>query len=277
MRKYPVIKDSIDERDILYSNRHNIMAEILPKKVDLRINSSPIVDQGHLGSCTANAIVSGLREYILLNDERKDLTRLSRLYLYWWERKLERTVDEDSGASLRDGMKILEKKGVCTEDTRPYIIERFKETPTEAEEKEALNYTISGYQRLLSIKDIKHALSHSHPVVFSMDIYESFEKAIDDSGIVPLPQAGEEKLGGHAMCLMGYDDTFNGGSFIVRNSWGQDWGDKGYCYMPYEMCEYWYDAWTVMQGKKYILDYWPAFICLLIVKFIQKVNSLFYF
>ena len=274
MRKYTVLKDKVDERDILYSNRHNIIAELFPKKVDLRVNSSPVVDQGQLGSCTANAIVSGLREYILLNDERKNLIRLSRLYLYWWERKLERTVEEDSGASLRDGMKVLHKKGVCTEETRPYIIDRFKEVPTEIEEKEALNYTISGYQRLSSIKEIKHALRHAHPVVFSMDIYESFQNDVGDNGIIQLPKLGEERLGGHAMCLMGYDDTLNGGSFIVRNSWGQEWGHNGYCYMPYKMHIYWYDAWTVMQGRNYFLDYWPKFICLLIIKLIEKVKAL---
>jgi len=275
MRKYPLLKDAIDERDILYSNRHNIMAEFLPAKVDLRPNSSPVVNQGQLGSCTANAIVSGLREFILINDERKNLTRLSRLYLYWWERKLERTVDEDSGATLRDGMKVLNKKGVCTEKTRPYIVENFREIPTEAEEEEALNYTIDGYQRLSSIQEIKHALSHSHPVVFGMDIHESFENGVGYDGIVPLPNLLEEKLGGHAMCLMGYDDNLNGGSFIVRNSWGEEWGDKGYCYMPYKMYYYWYDAWTAMQGKNYLLDYFPKSLCSLIIELIRKAISFY--
>jgi len=271
MRKYPVIKDMADERDILYSNRHNIMAALLSKKVDLRAKSSPVVDQGQLGACTANAIVSGLREYILLNDEGKNLIRLSRLYLYWWERKLERAVDEDSGAFLRDGMKVLHKKGVCTEEIRPYKIENFRETPTEGEDKEALQYTINGYQRLLLIHQIKHALSHGHPVVFSLEIYESFERDVREDGIVPLPKEGEEKLGGHAMCLMGYDDNLNGGSFIVKNSWGQEWGDKGYCYMPYKMCQYWYDAWTAIQGRKFILDYFPGFLCSLIEKIIERL------
>lgn len=83
MRKYTVVKDLLDLRDIIYSNRHIVDVQVLPKSIDLRNKCSPVVDQGQLGSCTANAIVSGLREYVLINNERASLVRLSRLYLYW--------------------------------------------------------------------------------------------------------------------------------------------------------------------------------------------------
>jgi hypothetical protein len=68
-----------------------------------------------LGSCTENAIASGLREYLLLKDGQT-LTRLIRLFLYWHERRqLEGTVNDDSGAYIRDGMKVLNKIWVCPE------------------------------------------------------------------------------------------------------------------------------------------------------------------
>lgn len=249
MRNYTVKKDIKDLRDILYSIIHKVQITALPQSIDLRSKCSPIVDQGALGSCTANAIASGLREFILINDERAPLTRLSRLYLYWWERSLENTTSEDSGAALRDGMKVINKQGICTEITRPYNIAKFTDIPTEVENKEALKYTIPGYQRLSSIYDIKHALYNNHIVVFSIKIYESFETLVNNNGIVPLPSINEKLLGGHAMCIVGYDDNLNGGSFIIRNSWGTDWGDKGYCYICYSMYKYFMDAWTVKFTK----------------------------
>ena len=249
MKMYTIVKDILDLRDILYSNRHIVDSQVLPKNIDLRNKCSPIVDQGQLGSCTANAIVSGLREYVIINNERSPLVRMSRLYLYWWERYSEGTVNEDSGASLRDGMKILQQKGVCTEATRPYDINKFTVVPTNLENNEAKKYTIPGYQRLNSISDIKHALCNDHLVAFSIVIYESFENSIGSNGIVPIPQANEQELGGHAMCIVGYNDTLLGGSFIVRNSWGTNWGANGYCYIPYTMYKYIMDAWTVKLGN----------------------------
>lgn len=98
MRKYTVKKDVRDLRDLHFRSSKYSYPKELPKMIDLRHQMSPIVDQGHLGSCTANAITSGLREYLELQSGHP-LTRLSRLFLYWHERELEGTVNEDSGAS----------------------------------------------------------------------------------------------------------------------------------------------------------------------------------
>jgi C1A family cysteine protease len=254
-RKYNIVKDSPDFRDIAYGDTHRIRG-LYPDKVDLRPKCSPIVNQGDLGSCTANAIVSGLREYYLINDEKKPLVRLSRLFLYWWERNMEGTVNEDSGASLRDGMKAICRYGTCTEERDPYIEAAFTEQPSQAEMQEALQYRLPGYQRLVGLNQIKDVLVRNHPVAMSMELFQSFESdQAEKTGIIPVPQQGEQSLGGHAMTIVGYDDNMNGGSFIIRNSWGEEWGDKGYCYIPYTMMNYFYDAWTVKTDKKDLGDY----------------------
>jgi len=248
MRKYKLVKDKIDSRDLEYRQRHVVDVELLPGKIDLKEKCSPIVDQGQLGSCTANAIVSGLREFMLINnDSRKPFERLSRLFLYWWERYLEGSINSDSGASLRDGMKVLKQKGVCLEVSWPYDITTFETSPTQNEIIEANDYTIPGYQRIRSINEVKHALLLNHLLVFGMTVYQSFE-SVGNDGIVPIPKAEEKQLGGHALCIVGYDDDINNGSFIVRNSWGETWGDSGYCYMPYSMFESIFDIWTVKLG-----------------------------
>lgn len=91
----------------------------------MRTMMSPIVDQLTLGSCTANAIASGLREFLELNYDHGSLITLSRLWLYWQERNTEGTVNEDSGASIRDGMTVLQKLGCAPETDFPYNITKF--------------------------------------------------------------------------------------------------------------------------------------------------------
>jgi len=71
------------------------------------------------------------------------------------------------------------------------------------------------------------------PVVFGISVYESFEsEKVAKTGIVPLPENTERMLGGHAIVLVGYDNEKK--LFIFRNSWGEQWGDKGYGYLPFE-------------------------------------------
>lgn len=241
MRKYLLKPDRFDHRDMHYAAE--LYSHVIPTKVDLRDKMSPVVDQGQLGSCTANAIASGLREFLLLKSGQP-LTRLSRLFLYWQERSMEGTVEEDSGAYIRDGMKALTKIGICPESDYPYDISRFTETPDDQDYQNAAQYKISGYHRVLTLHSLKSALAKGSPVVFGMILFESFEsQEVARTGIVPMPHRGEQQLGGHAMCFVGYDDEKQ--HLIVRNSWGEGWGDKGYCYIPYDMVTY-----------RYVTDMW---------------------
>lgn len=209
----------------------------LPKEVDLRVKMPPVVDQGELGSCTANAIVSGLRDYLLKNS-KADYLSLSRLFLYWHERQLDGTVNEDSGATLRDGMKVLNKIGVCPEKDYPYDVNKFTQQPSQQAELDAGTYKIQQYQRVLALPVLKAVLAEGIPVVIGIKVYESFESPdVARTGMIPVPNKSRERfLGGHAMCAVGYKDNTN--LVVVRNSWGDKWGDKGYCYMPYRLFNY---------------------------------------
>ncbi|KRF39217.1 hypothetical protein ASG93_23390 [Paenibacillus sp. Soil787] len=221
----------------------------LPKKVDLRSDMSPIVDQGALGSCTANAIASGLREYLLVSSKEK-WTALSRLFLYWHERELEGHVDEDSGAYIRDGMKVLQKIGVCPEEDYPYHITDFRDTPDPKAERDAANYKISDYHRITDLYALKAALAEQSPVVIGMMLYESFQSPeAAQTGKISVPKKKRERvLGGHALLAVGYVDRGQSGYVIVRNSWGEDWGDHGYCYIPYKM----------FQDPDSVMDMWTG-------------------
>jgi C1A family cysteine protease len=240
-RIYNHIPDKEDVRDLLFAP----MAKKLPASVDLRDKMPPIYDQGQLGSCTGNGIV-GLREYYMIA-LGQPVTHLSRLYLYYKEREIEGTIDQDAGAMIRDGMKVLNKIGCAPETDFPYEINTFTHKPNVQAEADAAAYKISGYSRVTpNISAFRSALAHNQPVVFGFTVYESFESQhAADTGIISMPDTSKEKvLGGHCVLAVGYDDVKQ--HVIVRNSWGENWGDKGYCYMPYAYFQYPLisDAWT---------------------------------
>jgi C1A family cysteine protease len=244
LRKYLLKKDSTDLRDHVFRSSLYKVPEKLPTHVDLRAKCSPVVDQGELGSCTANAIVSGLREYLL--KDKAAWVALSRLFLYWEERNIEGTVNEDCGAAIRDGMKVLNKIGVCPENDWPYNITTFANKPTNQDVTDAVPYKVSEYHRITSLDHLKAAVAEGLPVVIGINVYSSFESdVVAKTGVVPLPDtAKEELLGGHAVLVVGYDNRNN--QLIVRNSWGTDWGDQGYFYLPYDYYSQSYvtDCWT---------------------------------
>ena len=245
-RIYNLKSDPEDHRDRFYMSVTFKQEKELPKSVDLRVGCSGVVDQGDLGSCTANAIASGLREYWELQAGTN--TRLSRLWLYWKERYLEGSINEDSGAIIRDGMKVLQQMGCAREEDWPYDISKFTKVPSVKSSRNALDYKIAAYHRVVSLIDLKTALADGYPVVIGIKVYESFESGqVEATGIVPLPKRGEKCLGGHAVLAVGYDDARRKGTgeVICRNSWGDKWGDKGYFYLPYSYFRsYVSDMWT---------------------------------
>lgn len=236
--RYGYLPDKEDKRDYLF--RAVQKAEQLPRFVDLRPYCSKVRDQGELGSCTGFAM-SYLREFM----ERKNLPAsswiqkllfrmylLSPLFLYYQERVLEGTVNQDSGAEIRDGMKVLATMGVCREYKHPYIPLLFMNEPNKYAVRNALLYKITVYSRINTLMDIKSALAQKHGVVFGFYVYESFDTdEVADNGIMPMPERGEQILGGHAVFVCGYNDDTQ--RLLIKNSWGQEWGQAGYFEMPY--------------------------------------------
>lgn len=243
IQSYGWIPDRPDHRDYLYSA---IAPKVkLPLIVDLRPQDSPIENQGHLGSCTANALAGNLQ--FLEKICGKNYKDLSRLFIYYNERALEGTIDYDSGAMLRDGIKVLAKSGVCPETSWPYDISRFTVKPTALCYKEGLKRRITSYHLLQSVEEMQNCLAEGFPFVFGFTVYESFESLkVAQTGIVPMPKKSERAVGGHAVMAVGYDQKQK--RFIVRNSWGPQWGQGGYFTLPNTYIETLAsDFWTIRQ------------------------------
>jgi len=229
---YGWIPDLPDARDYLYAAPLVRFPKGLPPAVDLRSECPPVYDQGQLGSCTANAIAAAIE----FDQGKQGSTEFvpSRLFIYYNERMMEGTVNQDAGAQIRDGIKSVAQLGAPPETDWPYDIAKFSQQPPDQAFQDAKKDIVSSYAGVAqTLNQMQGCLAAGYPFVFGFTVYESFEsQAVASTGMVPMPSAGEAVLGGHAVLAVGYDDSTR--NFIVRNSWGPGWGAKGYFYMPYE-------------------------------------------
>lgn len=249
LRTYNYVKEDMSDKDLKFNLKIRVAARInLPIKVDLReINSKiipSVLDQGNLGASTANAC-SNVLKYLLRKEKNKDL-QPSRLYMYWFSRFLEGKEESDVGVSIRDTMTSIHTFGVCDEVLLPYNVNKYKNRPSNSCVRSAtLNIRDFKYMSLdPSFVQIKQCLNSGFPIVFAMDVYESFESEIvATTGLVPIPDTKDHKLGSHVVAMYGYDDAKK--RFLVMNSWGVKWGENGYFYLPYDYLPYMYDFWMM--------------------------------
>ncbi|BDG09158.1 C1 family peptidase [Anaeromyxobacter paludicola] len=256
VQRYGWIPDLPDHRDLAWSAPPEAVAA-LPAAVDLRPGFAPPYDQGDLGSCTANAVAAAFQ----FARRKEGLTDFmpSRLFVYFNERVIEGTVSEDSGAMLRDGLKCVVQQGVCPERSRPprdcdwpYDPAHFATRPPQRCYEVALDFQVLRYKRVArSVPQLKACLAAGFPFVFGFAVYESFETAeVARTGVASLPGPKERMLGGHAVVAVGYDDAAR--RFLVRNSWGERWGQAGYFTLPYAYLEsegLSADFWTIRQTE----------------------------
>lgn len=210
-------------------------AASLPERIDLRALCSPIEDQGTIGSCAANAAVGAL-EYHQRRSNLPD-TDLSRLFVYYNARRLAGNEAQDSGTFIHHAMAAILAYGACPEAMWPYQKAMWATRPIDPCYTAASGFAAIMYARAAPGDACKAALVASLPIVFGAVLpAEMLQREAAATGRIEVPRgAWPEPGGGHAMLIVGYDDAR--GCWLIRNSWGADWGDGGYAQVPYEVME----------------------------------------
>jgi C1A family cysteine protease len=204
-------------------------------EVDPRAEMPAPYDQGQLGSCTANAVGAAL-EYDAMLDGAAPVIP-SRLFIYYCERQIEGSLGKgDTGASGRDGFKAAKRYGTPPEAEWPYDISMYADDPPQNVWADAAAHTLQKPYKSVSrsVNQFKLVLSNRQTMAFGFSVYESFESAaVAKSGMVPMPEQGEQQIGGHEVLAVGYLAA-EPNYVLVRNSWGPDWGMSGYFLMPWQ-------------------------------------------
>lgn len=198
-----------------------------PNVVNLTTRCPPVYNQGQIGSCTAQAAACMYASLVFVASmERFDP---ARFFIYYNTRMIQGTINEDSGATLRDTMRALQVYGVCPETMWPSTPEQLFIKPASNCYSHATNRQVLSYVAVpQNLTFMKQLLAQGFPFVLGVLVYPSFFS----NPVIPLPDTRKEAvLGGHAMCVIGYDDRKQ--AFLVRNSWGRNWGIQGNCYLPY--------------------------------------------
>lgn len=218
----------------MYANFHTVRTNN-PPVVDLSL--SPFcpkpLDQLDLGSCTSNAL-AGLGQFLQKKQKVHEFLP-SRLFIYYNERVLENSVDQDSGASLSDGITVVKTLGFAPDSLWFYNTKKFAVKPNRGVYAAAKKCLASDAYSIdnTNLDAIRTCITDQYPVVFGFTVFEEFEsRSVMDTGLVPIPTKSSQVLGGHAVMLIGFND--NTKKFRVRNSWGADFGVHGDFFIDYD-------------------------------------------
>lgn len=222
-----------------------------PLQCDLRPLFPTVYNQGNIGSCTAMAVCS------VVQYNARSQTIPSRLFNYYCSRGVDNNTMRDVGATIKDATQVLFQLGVCRESLWPYNTTLFSRQPPHTAYTDASQQRIDSYARVTISQDgLEHVLQAGFPVCIGILVYSSFTSATTQrTGVVTHPNTRTETLlGGHAVVIVGYNRTNpQNPVFLVRNSWGAQWGDKGYCTIPYSYIldrSLAFDAWIIMSGQQ---------------------------
>ena len=222
------IPSPLDPRDVsieeIISEKGDIIE--LPKIVDHRNDLPNAWDQLVDGPCSAYS-AAAIKQYHEFKNYKlkKDL---SKRFIYILRKNF-----PAKGMFARDTMDILLNHGIPLEKTFKYKFRKKEDIPQEVY-NEASNHKISAYARIYTIEGLKRALYDNGPCYIAFPVYSN-EPDFWNS-------RNNYLMGGHACVVVGYNEQ----GFIIRNSWGHTWADKGHSIYSYKDWGVHYEVWTLV-------------------------------
>lgn len=235
---FNIRKSLPDKRDYSFKQENS---SVRPE-VNLTQYDSAVGDQDHLGSCASFSITSAYEN--LVNQKYPNyFSDLSKLYHYYHTRYLERTVGQDFGVlHLRNAFKSIKDYCICAEEFWIYNVYKFDVQPPPPAYSDSTKRTILNYASLNGTTETINAINENYPVVVGMDVFHDFMELNSSNPVLSMPGPMDYSLGGHAVCLVGYSIPEK--RFLAKNSFGKDWGNNGYCWIPFDYSDsYIFDRW----------------------------------
>lgn len=240
-------KDERDDRDYKLST----ISYGLPNAVDYTSQMSHVKNQGGLGSCVGFA-AAAMKEWQEQQEHLKEVAAgkkyvrkedhydLSEQWIYYKCKEIDPWPDEE-GTSIRCAMKVLHRIGVPTEEAYPYN-DQYKGSPKSWAKLIAKWGLIDSYYRCSDLNALKTSLANNGPTVIGIACFREIFY-VGSNGYIPYPANPNEIYGGHAICAVGYND--NTQTIKFKNSWGENWGNKGYGLLSYRYInDFLWDGWV---------------------------------
>jgi hypothetical protein len=211
----------------------------MPTTVSYRKFAPNIADQGSQSTCVGWAVSYAqlsTQQNLLMgvsNRIEKCVRSMDPYYVYNYING-DRWCQE--GTLMVDAMTVLKMNGTKPFVWDPWLKCNAKVTFSKFTNALASNYTIRDFYTLGRdniAQNTKMALANGFIVSVGMNLTESFQASSAYNSGVWSPSSGEKYIGGHAMCVIGYDNYKYGGSFEVMNSWGKEYGDNGFIWIKY--------------------------------------------
>ncbi len=212
----------------------------LPESANLQRFAPSIGNQGQQGSCVAWSSAYAARSILEASRSGKsgEQVKFSPAFLY-----NQIGMDGCQGSYIQKAMEFMTKRGAIPYDEFPYTDQDCSKQPSQQQLQEASQYRMRGFNRLsagdrtdaIDLRAIRENLSQGGPVAIGMMVGQSFMQNMLGKDLW-VPEPGDRQMsgfGGHAMCVVGYDDKKYGGSFLLMNSWGPEWGNNGFAWVRY--------------------------------------------
>lgn len=228
-------RQAADSRDHAFKLEPMVSHSLPLEMLDMRRPWQAVIgiaNQGELGSCTAQGTLECFRWPFW--KARREVPEFSTLAQYYYSRvKIAHgAAGDDSGCTIRDAVKTVHQIGACDAKLWPYDPTLFDLNPPEECLISASKHKSMSYHLLHTVDDIKTQLANWYPVVGGFTCYESLQsEAVGKTGAIPIPTPGETVIGGHCMAFVGYCNDRK--AFLCANSWGSNWGDGGFAWLPY--------------------------------------------